>query len=50
MKYEIIFLSYAAQLPVLIGRNHFMNQAPFHSKFPILVITKIFDYNHIGQV
>ena len=24
--------------------QHFMNQATFHSLFPILVITKIFDY------
>ena len=27
----------------VIAAKQFMNQAPFHSTFPILVITKIFD-------
>ena len=43
---ELNCLIHAAQLPVPMGVNavpHFMNQVPFHSTFPILVITKIFD-------
>ena len=47
MKCGMIFLSHSAQLPVRNKRKcskHFMNQATFHSTFPILVITKIFDY------
>ena len=48
MKCEMICLSQAAQFPVLNGRKraaqHFMNQETFHSTFPILVITKIFQY------
>ena len=48
MKYGMICPSHAAQLPVLnAGANaaqHFMNQATFHSIFPILVITKIKPY------
>ena len=46
MKLGMICLSHAAQLSVLNGCKRspttFMNQAPFHSTFPILVITKIF--------
>ena len=41
MKCGMICLSNAAQLPVLNGHNadqYFMNQASFHSTFPILVI------------
>ena len=51
MKCEIICLSHAAQLLVLNGRipadQHSMNQATFHSTFPILVFTKIFDFVQI---
>ena len=43
MKCGMIFLSHAAQHPVNAAQ-HFMNQATFHSTFPILVITKIFDW------
>ena len=43
-------LSHAAQPLVLYIAQHFMNQAPFHSTFPILVITKIFGCNNIQNV
>ena len=48
MNYGMICLSHGAQLPILnrpIGSQHFMNQAIFHSTFPILVITKNFALN-----
>ena len=44
MKCGRICLSHGGQLPVLHrrkGSKHFMNQATFHSAFPILVINKI---------
>ena len=48
MKCGRICLSHGGQLPVLHrrkGSQHFMNQAKFHSTFPILVITKLFGRN-----
>ena len=41
------FVSHAAQLPVLNVRKCSMNQATFHSTFPIFLITKIFRYDKI---
>ena len=47
MKCWMICQSHAAQLPVLNGRKCSMNQATFHSTFPIFFITKIFRYDKI---
>ena len=47
MKCGMICQSHAAQLPVLNGRKCSMNQATFHSTFPIFLITKIFRYHKI---
>ena len=47
MKCGIICQSHVAQLQVLNGRKWRMNQATFHSTFPIFLITKIFRYDKI---
>ena len=47
MKCGMICQSHAAQLIVLNGRKYSMNQATFHSTFPIFLITKIFRYDKI---
>ena len=46
MKCGRICLSQGSQLPVLHRRKesqHFMNQAKFHSRFPILLLLKSLD-------
>ena len=43
----MICQSHAAQLIALNGRKYSMNQATFHSTFPIFLITKIFRYDKI---
>jgi len=34
----------------LNAAQYLMNQAPFHSSFPILVITKIFEYTEYKKL